>query len=118
MYRQGPRIGQSSKEVICGRVLCLPILQRILNEMSDLGSNDLEDAQVVAGESVGIGLIERQNSDQPVDAVEGHSQGRTERYNHFLIAWEANFDRGIPVNNGFAICRDPTAEACSDRYHE
>src|ERR1035441_3716080 len=113
IYGQGPRIRHPGQVVVGGRALRLAILQGILNEMRNLGSNDLEHAQVVVGERIRLGLVERQYTYQSGNTLQGHSQGGAEFRGLFPFMHKTGIDLRVPIDDGSRVLRDPAAETCS-----
>src|ERR1039458_3445315 len=118
IYGQSPRIRHPGQVVVSGRVLRLAILQGILDEMRNLGSNDLEHAQVVAGERILLVLVERQYTYQSGNTLQGNSQGGAKFRSLYPFMHKAGIDLGVPIDDGSRILRDPAAETCSYGNHQ
>jgi len=74
----------------------------------DLGRNDFQHAEVVAGKRIRFGPVECQYPDHATKTRQGHNQGRTEVRSSFRRIREAGLKRRVPVDDGLRVLLLPS----------
>ena len=118
MQEQRPRIGKPGHVVGSGGVFGLLELQSVFDRQRHLGHDRQQDPQMIVGEGVAFGLVQRQHADRSVHSDQRHRQRAAHGGVPRFVIHVAGLHGRIAVDDGLAILRHPTRKSLPERNFE